>query len=325
MIRKRQVKHVRQYLSSSKIRKKRQRRRILRLSLGIFMAVLLCAGFIYINRLASFQMKSTVISGNILVPTEKIEQTVQGYINTRKVLFGLIPNTNSFFIPEHGIKQVVLEQIPRIEDVGVDISMRGVLTVTVAEKTMRAVWCTDHMKVQCYDIDIEGNLFERTQATVDAAYVYTGIMYDAASSTLAGKNFIAPHLLEKSEGFMQYLTKTGFIPQYIECNTELTCIAYVNSAQGEGGAHGARSRIVFDIQSDLGLVSERLTVALGGEALKGKKFAYIDTRFGNKLFYKYSDSEGAQEDDIASSAKGNADTQTETASTSKAVPASTEE
>ncbi len=322
MIRKRQVKHVRQYLSSSKIRKKRQRRRILRLGLFICIAALLCAGFIYVNRLTAFQMKSTVISGNILVPTEKVEQTVQQYLGARKVLFGLIPNTNSFFIPEHGIKQVILEQIPRIEDVGVDISMRGVLTVSVAEKTMRAVWCTDHMKVQCYDIDIEGNLFERTQETVDASYVYTGIMYDAASSTLAGKNFIAPHLLEKSERFMQYLTETGFVPQYIECNTELTCIAYVNVSQGEGSVSGARSRIVFDVQSDLGLVAERLTVALGGEALKGKKFAYIDTRFGNKLFYKYSDSEGAQEDDLASDRE---DSDTQTASTSKAVPASTEE
>lgn len=287
MIRRRQVKHVRQYLSSSKIRKKRQRRRIWRIVLLSILLALFFTAFVFINRLPFFQMKGISVSGNILISTDMIESEVKKSIKYRSVWFGLIPDTNVFFIPEKKIETALLEAIPRIEDVGVDISFKGILNIVVAEKNMRAVWCTDKTRISCYDIDFEGNLFTRIQETVDSPYVYTGIMLDNASSSLVGKNFIAPHLIDKSERFMSYLKEKGFEPQYIDCNTELTCIAYVRA--------GANTRIVFDLQSDLGLVSERLNVALESNALKEKEFAYIDTRFGNKLFYKYEDDDSAVE------------------------------
>ncbi len=281
MIRRRQVKHVRQYLSSSKIRKKRQKRRIWRMVLfSIFLGLVLTA-FVSINRLSFLQMKEISVTGNILISTESIKNEVQKSIDHRSVWFGLIPKTNVFFIPEKKIKIALMEAVPRIEDVGVDISLTGILHIVVAEKNMRAVWCADNTRLRCYDIDYEGNLFTRIQETVDSPYVYTGIMLENATSSVVGKNFIAPHLMEKSEQFITYLAKKGFTPQYIDCNAELTCIAYVSA--------GNNLRIVFDLQSDLALVSERLNVALESDALKGRDFAYMDTRFGNKLFYKYQD------------------------------------
>lgn len=166
MIKKRHAKHIRTYLDSSRIRQRRKKKRVL-LYLSLSMALIAggygCISFLHAD---SFQFAKADISGNKILSSKDIEQTVHSIIESDSHAFGLIPNTSTLFIDDEQIEEQLMQSYPRIKTVDVKSHIGGIVTIDIDERGSFAKWCNS---TACYDLDVRGYIFGESGSTASLA------------------------------------------------------------------------------------------------------------------------------------------------------------
>jgi len=258
---------------------KKHRRRVIlnKIFLSLVALLVVCAGFAYLARLKQLNIGEIEITGNKTIDSETIKASVEKDI--AGYYLGVFPKTNILFYPESKIKDDLFLQFKQFKDITFSIKDEKTLEVSISEREAKYLWCGATLPQdteKCYFMDETGFIF--AEAPYFSGEVY--FKFYGIANTLKG-NF------EKFISFKKTLENMGLKPVtlYIEENGNTEILLSGTPTKPE---------IIFKNDSDLQVIAENLEAALSVEPLQSEfknKYAsleYIDLRYGNKVYYKFS-------------------------------------
>jgi hypothetical protein len=269
----------------TELKKHRQRAVLNRVLICLLGLAVVLVFLIYLSHLKSLQISNIEITGNKIVDTQSITDTIQKEISGKYLW--VFPKSNILFYPENVIKNELQNKFARLKDINLSVRNDKVLKISVNERTPSYLWCGEEPTIgqgSCYFMDASGYIF-------DTAPYFSGNVYFkfyGAVKDPLGSYF--PYL-----NFRQLISFTEIIN-----NMGLKSVAVYKTADGDiqiflSGLNsaGVAPKILLRADADFGNVAENLQAALNTEPLKSKfknnysKLQYIDLRFGNKVYDKF--------------------------------------
>jgi hypothetical protein len=274
---------------------KKKKRRILRnkMIFFVFCFLVLLIGLVFLSRWEKINIDNIQISGNKVVETEAIEAVVQQ--NLTGHYLGLFPKTNFLLYPKKQIKNELENQFKRFSDVSIGLDNIKTLKISVTEREGKYLWCgtlvpvliNDTSSYKCYFMDQNGYIF-------DEAPYFSGNVYfkfygpDSGDPANPIGTYFLKDKFEEIAGFKNTLKEFGMNPAdfWLDKNGDANISL---SSEPDAGP-----KIIFKINSDYEKIAESLQAAITTEPLQTEltnKFSsllYIDLRFGNNVYYKFS-------------------------------------
>jgi len=254
-----------------------------------FVGILIIFIFLaYLSRINRLNISSVEITGNKIVDTQIIQDTVKNEL-AGKYLW-LFPKSNLFLYPENTIKNILQDKFKRLKNINLSLKNNSTLVVSVAEREPSYIWCgatpTTNL-TNCYFLDENGYIFD--QAPYFSGDVYFKF-YGAPTPALgdpSGTYFFQPRFKELV-AFRDILISLGLKPISLYETSDGDIQVYLSSANKIDPP-----KIILKADADFQNVAENLQAALGTEPLQSKfknnyvKLQYIDLRFGNKVYDKF--------------------------------------
>jgi len=275
--------------------KKRRRRNVINKILLILGAIgIICIFLAYISKIERLNITDISVTGNKIVDTEEIIVKVKENLEGKYIW--LIPKTNFLVIPKNKIKEDLEAQFKRLKDIRVDYSNQRVLEITVSEREGKYMWCGEvlpetELRVEdspCYFADEMGYVF-------DEAPYFRGDAYFRFYGQLTDSQF-APVIWNSLISFRESLIAMKVKPTSMYMKEDGDVEVYLSSSKMPPLA----PKIIFKSTSDYQKLTENLEAAMGTEPLhsdfrvKYSSLSYIDLRFGNKVYFKFSPAAGGQ-------------------------------
>ncbi len=274
-------------LNSAKIKEKKRalvKRRIVIWSI-IFM--LLIAGLAYVSQLSALTISKIVISGNAVTDGKAVEENIQKHLSGKYA--HLFAKNNFLLYPDNAIEQDILDTFTRIQSVEAKLADTNTLEISLVEYEPAYLWCgidtpTEAPSGNCYFLNEDGYIFS-------VAPNFSGNVYFKLYGSPTGA---------------QEMLRTTFLPidefkrliafkKALEDNAIRVASLFAD-ANGDYTLYveGSAARILFRKENDFQKILGNLLAALGTEPLAGQveqKFAgvsYVDLRYDNKVYYKFS-------------------------------------
>jgi hypothetical protein len=210
----------------------------------------------------------------------KLAESSRGYISGR----------NIFVYDYDQLTQEIVAAFPAAKTASVsrDTTLGNGLAVTIDERQGFAQWCSD-MGSTCYLLDDTGVVFAPAVGTASSpllsGYVFGGPLSTSTLSTANppyGQVFAGEHFVEILE-LLKKLTDAGLHPAGARMEDDADFVVPLHED----------FYLKVSYSGDSALLVKNLVLVLQSEALKEKTEAleYVDLRFGNRVYYKFS-SEG---------------------------------
>ena len=254
----------------NKIKRQKRNAAIFKSSTFLIVCIIIFIGLVFLSRIWHIRITNVSVDGNKVVETKQIinitEQDLAGNY------WFLFPKNNIFIYPKSQIKKDLAQNFKRLNNIALVLTDRNTLNVVVTEREGKYLWCGEN----CYFMDEDGYVF-------DEAPYFSGEVYFKFFGKISDKDFAK--LVYVKETF----SKMGLKPVTLSVLDNRD----VKVGLTEEGAKN-RPEIIFKMETDFNKVVENLQTALNTEPLRTdfkKKYAsllYIDLRFGNKVYYKFS-------------------------------------
>src|SRR3989344_869023 len=265
----------------SPLRARRRRTRAI-VGLGMFtILAMLAYGANWISYVPRFSIAGVEVEGAADIPPRLIEAYLEADLFDGAYAF--LSRQNIFLYPRESLEESLMEQVPRIRNA--KVSREGLLAqavvVTVEEREPRGRWCDSG---GCYYLDKDGFIFAPASLASDIGpYTFMGTL--ANSGSPIGQTFLPryfPNMLE----FLEKLKNAGYPPLGL-------------SLEGEEDVSVTLDwgfEIRAPLRSDPDKLIRDLELVLASDTLRGKesRLEYIDLRFGNRVYYKFENSEAVQ-------------------------------
>jgi len=236
------------------------------------------ASLIYDANSPILALNSTNISGNSVLPTEKLKETVNTEIDGKYLW--VFPKNNYLLYPRLQIKNTLLSKFPTIKKINISASLGNSLSVSVEERKPFAVWCDGLEKEECYFLDDSGFVYSEAPDFSGSAYFkYYGFINDNP----VGKIYGSSESFAKINSFVNSLKKINIMPMSLRVDEENDVFVKV-SPSGEVilNLNGDLKTSFENLQSVLNSLDTGIKVATSTKY----KFDYIDLRFGDKVFVR---------------------------------------
>ncbi len=317
---------TRDLLKSQSVMKKRRKKRLLKLYLISFAGILLVTGLAYASRMETVQIKKVVVVGNETVSGEEIEKvsnvildaSYMGVFPKRnslifpkdqisKTLISTFPKIESLDIETESFGYLnvrIRERAPAVEwcnaihcyfvdESGYIFSMvesdteqgeakrtealEAASTSTSTASGDSVATSTEEVAGDA-DAKAEVRAVEKIRKPGSSALLRITGLDEVVGTKPVGKTLMPVELLKKVREIATGLDGYGLKVREIEFRSEDEIVYKV---LGNG-------RIIFNQRRPLGQSYENLVTALKSDvfAPRPAPFEYIDTRFGNKVFYK---------------------------------------
>lgn len=261
----------------------RARRRKLR-ALRVLVLCAAFAGLAWGVSALSYSPKFAIQGIAVVGAKEVPASLVRAYVET-KLYDGtnpLLSRGNIFLYPRAEIEKSVTGYFPRIRtaEIARGALLAQAITVTVAERTPFALWCSgalssDSGTNDCYVMDDSGFVFAPAVSPFSGSMVFGGGL--SLSSSPIGETYLPTHLANVLL-LLERFRQAAFAPESVFAENEQDF-----SVQFKEG---------FELRASWGdyanVLVRNLQLALSSEPLRGKesKLEYIDLRFGNRVYYK---------------------------------------
>ncbi len=274
--------------SSAKIR----RRKIERfLSFSVLSIVALLDLSFFIAQLDFFRIKQVDISGNQIIGTSAIFETINRPLSGK--YFGFYPKSNFLIYP----KSDIIDSILKFSTIGeAEVAMGGsTLYVSIKEREPKYLWCGDFVSYtqdkQCYYLDENGFSYGRAPEFSD--HIFFEFYGGEKLGGYTGKNILPPDQFKNVVSL--YGSLETAIKQFISPDAELYGVNIKKVGdidflvKGDGSFWEIRSTISLDSVEQ----AKKMEVAVSSAVFQGelKKnthgILYLDLRFGKKVFYKF--------------------------------------
>lgn len=256
--------------SVSRLSEEKNRLKKIKMFLLVLFFIAIFVGLFFVSRLESLQVSTVEVAGEKTISKDDIRNATFESISGRKFL--IFPKTNIFLINESQVASVLSSEFPRIESARVNKNANGVLKIEIKEREAVASWCDS----ACYLLDSTG-------------FIYSSVNNDLE---LFGKVVLRGGV--EGDPLMKRFQNERIIKNYLDAvslldknNIQVSTITV--SSPDKAIFESDAGNIFVDPDSDdlLNAIENALLVI---EDIKSKnpdaKFEYIDTRFGNKVFYK---------------------------------------
>ncbi len=280
----------RDFLRPHQVVQKRRRQKIVKSILYTILVATILASFVFIMRADFLKIKSIDIGGNVSINADEMSASVSNIISGNYLY--VFPKNNILIFPKKEIGQQLAKDFPRID--GLKISTAGDnVKVNITERKPQALWCGFSFAEAmdpCSFVDSSGFVFSKAPQFDGTSYLkfYGGSL---ATSTDEGLN-IAWQLVPPEE----YSKIITFISDSKELGLELIAVEITdeNSYKFQTKNNGV---LIVNRQEDLKLTTNNLKASLSNQILWKKgvggvkelaQFEYLDLRYGNKVFYKFS-------------------------------------
>ena len=261
----------RDFIRSQSAVKKRKKRRKIQAIISVVVFILLLVGLSELTKIQSLQISKIVVVGNSNVSSDEIQNIANTYLSANYL--GLFPDRNALIYPKEKIKQAILLAYPRIESVDLYTESFTLLNIKIKERAPSAVWCA---AVKCYFVASDSYIYAEVQDSSSSLPSLSG-GDDAVGPEPIGKYIFTPDL------FKNLIFAVGEIDKM---NMQVHDVQVFS-----------RDEIVFNIsQNGKIIISDRKPFPQSIDDLKSafsssvltasSSFEYVDTRFGNKMFYK---------------------------------------
>jgi cell division septal protein FtsQ len=283
----------RDFLRSQSVVRKRRKKKMIRLGFRLGLIVTLFVSFGLLSQIDFFSIKKVIISGNQHMSTEEL----QGIVDTNLAgkLLGMFPKKNVFLYPKQKIINDIQVAYPRIRQVQVYTESFNNLNVRVHERIQSAVWCDVS---DCYAVDGTAYIYAPIDAeiitSVDNSIRFEGLEEKIGSQPI-GKNMIDENSFKAILSVAHNMANISLPVYRIEFRSKDEVDFWISdSVQAASSTNKVIStignehrRVIFTTRKDYIEAFNNLDAALKSKAFASStNFEYIDTRFGNKVFYK---------------------------------------
>lgn len=245
------------------------------LVVGIVIAIviaLLVTTIWYVTRIASLQIENVEVIGGETIPHSVIENIVKTQLTG--TYLKLVPKKFSPFYPKQAIIENI-KSIDRVKNVDVQTSKDQTVTVVFDEYIPYALWCQDSESLSCFFIDATGFAFAEAPELEGNAFVrYTeeGVVPKNKS------NSFERSYIEETEVFIELLKeKLSLYVTHVSKHGTYD----IEYKIGGGGIIKVSQRISME---DTFANLETILRSKEFEHIEPGAFAYIDLRFGDKVF-----------------------------------------
>ena len=259
--------------ASSRITHRSQLKKVFNLSLKIGLPVVFFVGLIFISRAGFLQIKNFQIKGAETLSTENIKDTALK-LTYGKWLF-LIPKSNIVLFNKDKLASALMANFPRIEKVDVSKQFFGQdVNLSIVERKESFLWCSE--ADGCFSMTQDGLVF----ASSDVALAESGkvIFKGVLEGNPLMKNFATPQEMQNYLKMIETFKNAKVV--VADINVESADKAVVKTNVGDVIFNPEETNLSISAQNAMLLINE----------IKSKNpsahFNYIDTRFGNKMFYK---------------------------------------
>jgi len=196
-------------LHSSEYYERRKKESRFRWGMYFFFALIIIAIPVFLLRLERFRVDEVIVSGESVVSPEKVDEL------THQVLAGMyfwvIPKNNVLLIPRRQIKSLVLQEMPRVKSLDLNLIDTKTISIQIQERIPYALYCSDLDYVShsegCYLLDKKGFIFAKSPSlSGDIYFVYVGGNTD---SNPIGGQFLPPDSFEEITSFLDEVKSLG--------------------------------------------------------------------------------------------------------------------
>jgi len=264
---------------------KRGRRRffLFKTFLYIFALFVIFASLAYISRIPVLNIKGIEVIGSKIVDADEVKAIIEEEISGNYVWF--FPKKNILYYPKNNIEKELFDKFKGLQNVSFKLDNSKILNISLTEREGKYVWCGEDLskiKSECSFMDTSGYVFS-------VAPYFSGDVYFKFFGELSG-DYFSRDIFEKIISFKDALTNMGFksISLYVKGDEDIEI--YLNSNILPPNS----PKIILRKDFDLEKISINLQTALDTEPLKSNlkkeqsSLQYIDLRFGNKIYYKFS-------------------------------------
>ncbi len=268
-------------LASMTLRARRRRRARITALLALLCGLLLIAAIIYILRTPKLRLETVTVVGADAASDAQIAAFVHSQLAGDYYFF--VPKDHVLFYNGTALSTGIVRAFPALAGAQTTLVSFSSLSVAVATRLPTALWCGDAQgsSTPCLLVDQNGAAYAPTPASTAQAYV---TYYGALDEDTVPPQFLSPADFHE-------------------------LAALIDSLASEAGAGSATSaaldqygnitltfndgfELLFtlpEVEQDAAGLNQRFTLALMSAPMQATpigSFAYLDLRFGDKLYYK---------------------------------------
>ena len=253
-----------------RLRTTRRKQRALMVGIAV---VALCMS-VWGMHLLSYVPWVTIASVSVEGEKTIAEKNVQDSIATTLYddAFHFFSPANIFFYPRTALEEKLSTEFPRFGSVSVARAsmLSQAIVVTVEERKAEYRWCN----TACYLMDSEGFIFAADDGSVQGGYEFGGALLPEEP---IGQRFLFGRL-KTIVTFLDELKALGLAPVgvFVENDKDFTVRTQ----------HGYTIKAGFEL--DPQKVAKNIALVRASDSVKDSEsnLEYIDTRFGNRVYYK---------------------------------------
>jgi len=259
-----------------KTREKRIKQAVVALVVIIFVGVP-----IYLAHMQRFLISSIEVKGNDVTKSSDLQKIIADDLSGSYIW--IFPRSNTAIYPHDKIVSDLLDKEPRLSSAVVErVGAKG-LRVAVTERSAVAEYCKNisdpSTPLDCYFLDDTGYIF--APAPAFSGNVYLTYATEAPFDNPIGQSILDPAAVRASLGFERDLGSIGIYPRVFLAKGDEYHVLLSNGAE-----------IMWNRSADFSQVVTNLASFLSDKSVKSdptflSRVAYIDMRFGNKIFYKF--------------------------------------
>lgn len=256
--------------ASSRIAKRRKVKETFGLILKIILPTAFLVGIIFISRVGFLQIKDFKIQGAETLSAENIKDTALKLTYGKWLFF--VPKSNIVLFNKDKLAAALMANFSRIEKVEVNKQFFSEsIELSLTERKANFLWCS--RADECFFMTEDGLVFEKS-VNVGDKIIFRGVLVGDPLM----KNFATPQEMQKYLSLVDAFKNSKII--VTEINIESADKAIAKTDMGDIILDPKETDLSISVQNAILLINE----------VKSKnpsaRFDYIDTRFGNKMFYK---------------------------------------
>ena len=272
------------------------RARVLKRTFFVALPFFLVLLFGFLSYLPVFNIATIELVGATIVKQSEVTHVVEPLLATP--IKGIFSRRNVLLYPKSEIERALKKELPRLASVHVRVGEKRELIVDVTERKASSLWCgkeplseTNELLTECYYIDKDAILFARAPYFSGSVYMK---WYGPISDELdpLGTQYLDKDKFHSLESVVNGMENLGITP-----------LALVPKKNGEyelwldpglDRTNGLIPRMLFGSEIPFAKVVSDFSVALANPPLKDRfkaeygKLEYIDLRFLNKVYYKFT-------------------------------------
>lgn len=252
----------------------RKRRKIFFVLIGfVVFIIIFLVGLIFISRSDFLLLNEVDVSGLKSINESEIKEVANTHLKG-DYFFGTIPKASMVLFDKENLERDILNKFPSIESVEVKAWNKSV-SIQLKERKPVALWC----ETACFFIDGTGLFFDKAPAFDGNIYLKFRGLYGESNIVLK-----ETRLLDENKIKTLIKVKEGLAKEKLYFNeVELVSSEEVKLIEKTG------LYLIINPADDPKLLVEKVVATLALDVIKEKgheSIEYIDTRFGNKLFFK---------------------------------------